>query len=201
MDAEPPPWTETMGHDPAAELARKLDAGTAATPLDDDELRQWMRTAEGDGPINLARPTLRRLIAMILHSRNFAFGDEQWPGLAKIVEEFGETSAEIGKLMMTHGDPQHWTGDVRERVLNEIADSEAAIVFFMRHNPTDEERRAMVRRITEKVNRFEGWREEQMLLPIQEEPLGFVDKMPGKPAGRMHSIHRSHRAEGNNFVD
>lgn len=87
----------------------------------------------------------------------FAFGDDCWPGLAKLVEECGEVLQVVGKLMMTHGDQFHWSGDMRECLLEEVADLEAAVVFFMRHNPTDEERREMVRRITTKVNKFEEW--------------------------------------------
>jgi len=103
----------------------------------------------------------------------FAFGDPVLPGLAKLAEEIGEAQEAIslvlmsrhlgrlgqvvGKLMMTHGDPAHWSGNLREMLLDEIADVEASIVFFNRHNMVPDERRAMARRVTAKVNKFELW--------------------------------------------
>lgn len=90
----------------------------------------------------------------------FAFGDPQWPGIAKLTEECGEVMQVIGKLMMTHGSPAHWSGNLRTMLLEEVADVEAAIVFFNRHNLTDPERRAMARRVTEKVHKFELWHED-----------------------------------------
>lgn len=87
----------------------------------------------------------------------FAFGDDAWPGVAKLVEECGEVIQVAGKLMMTHGSIVHWTGNLRQLLLDEIADVEAAIVFFNRHNMTDMERRDMCRRVTAKVAKFEGW--------------------------------------------
>lgn len=95
----------------------------------------------------------------------FAFGDEVWPGLAKLNEECGEVVVEIGKLMMTHGDPNHWSGDLRKRLLAEIADVEAAIVFVLRHNLSHLERMAMARRVTDKVALYEVWHEKVDPLP------------------------------------
>lgn len=103
----------------------------------------------------------------------FAFGDPVWPGLAKLGEECGEAQEAIaltllsrhlgklgqviGKLMMTHGDPAHWSGNLRTMLLDEIGDVEASIVFVCRHNLTEEERREMARRVTRKVTKFELW--------------------------------------------
>lgn len=87
----------------------------------------------------------------------FAFGDPRWPGIAKLTEECGEVLQVVGKLMMTHGDRAHWSGDLRAMLLDEVADLEAAIVFFTRHNLTFLESKAMARRVTEKVMKFEAW--------------------------------------------
>lgn len=92
----------------------------------------------------------------------FAFGDDLWPGVAKLNEECGEVVVEIGKLMMTHGDPDHWSGDLRERLLNEVADVEAAIVFYLRFNMTDEERRCFRKRVSDKFTKFVTWRDEEL---------------------------------------
>ena len=69
--------------------------------------------------------------------------------------ECGEVVQVIGKLMMTHGDPVHWTGNLRAQLLDEVADVEAAIVFFNRHNMEPPERQQMARRVTDKVRKFE----------------------------------------------
>lgn len=108
---------------------------------------------------------------------SFAFGDKQWPGLAKLNEECGEVIQVIGKLMMTHGDPAHWSGNLREQLLDEVADAEAAIVFFDRHNMTLPERQRMARRVTEKVNKFERWHYDMdadppPALPASQGPTG-----------------------------
>jgi NTP pyrophosphatase (non-canonical NTP hydrolase) len=87
----------------------------------------------------------------------FAFGDDLLPGLAKLVEECGEVLQVAGKFMMTHGSRAHWSGDLRRMLLEEVADVEAAIVFFTRHNLDDQERRDMSRRVSAKVAKFEGW--------------------------------------------
>jgi hypothetical protein len=87
----------------------------------------------------------------------FAFGDDLWPGLAKLTEECGEVLQIVGKLMMTHGGRAHWSGDLRQMLLDEVADVEAAIVFFVRHNLNHAESHAMARRVTQKVAKFEQW--------------------------------------------
>lgn len=101
------------------------------------------------------------------NGRTFAFDDEHWPGLAKLIEEMGEAVTEVGKLMMTHGYSNHWSGNLHERLLDEIADVEAAIVFFNRHNLDADERRAMARRVTMKVGKFEQWHTEQRDEPAE----------------------------------
>lgn len=87
----------------------------------------------------------------------FAFGDDDWPGLAKLSEESGEVIQEIGKLMMTHGDPVHWSGNLRERLLDEISDLRAASTFVLQHCFTPEERLAGQQRKATKYAKFLDW--------------------------------------------
>lgn len=63
----------------------------------------------------------------------FAFGDAEWPGLAKVNEEAGEVIQVIGKLMMVHGRSKHWSGDLRQMLVEELADLMAAIDFVVDH--------------------------------------------------------------------
>lgn len=92
----------------------------------------------------------------------FAFGDKQWPGLAKLNEESGELVQVIGKLMMTHGEAKHWDGsDLRERLIEEMADGGAASLFVEYYALTAMERARLEARRSEKYALFEKWHKEQ----------------------------------------
>lgn len=86
----------------------------------------------------------------------FAFGDEKWPGLAKLVEECGEVLEVCGKLMNTRGHVKHWDGsDLGERLHVELADLVAAVSTFVELNGLDSER--IIDRAQEKVKTFVEW--------------------------------------------
>jgi len=87
----------------------------------------------------------------------FGFGDRSWPGLAKLNEECGEVVVEIGKLMMTHGDPAHWSGDIAERLMLEIADVQAAALFVLNECYSSEERLRAGARVADKLAKFQHW--------------------------------------------
>jgi len=93
----------------------------------------------------------------------FAVGDKDWPGLGKLNEEAGELIQVIGKLMQTHGDPQHWESEdpqhLRRRLEEEIGDLQAAIGFVVSHCDLDTQ--AIRDRFAVKRARFERWRAEQ----------------------------------------
>jgi len=92
----------------------------------------------------------------------FAFGDKEWPGIAKLNEESGELVQVIGKLMMTHGKAAHWSGaDLRVDLVYEMADAAAAIDFVMKYALTQEERNVLIVRLKEKFALFEKWHAEQ----------------------------------------
>lgn len=86
----------------------------------------------------------------------FAIGDNEWPGVSKLVEEIGELGQVLGKLMGSRGDVKHWSGDLRDMLQIEIADVMAAITFVLAHNPTLN-RDEIERMIRVKVARFEQW--------------------------------------------
>jgi|AraplaMF_Col_mMF_1032025.scaffolds.fasta_scaffold10664_2 NTP pyrophosphatase (non-canonical NTP hydrolase) len=102
----------------------------------------------------------------------FAIGSALWTGLSKLLEEGGEVIDamadyamyktlgrlhQIGnKLVGTGGLIKHWDGrDLRRNLEDEIADLEATIKFFKRHNGLDEKR--MARRTALKFKKFEYW--------------------------------------------
>lgn len=95
----------------------------------------------------------------------FAFGDEKWPGLAKLAEEAGEVVQVVGKLMMTHGDVMHWDGsDLEYRLLNEMADLAAAIDFVVGNQSRDQRSNFRDRR-EEKLRLFQSWHREPVAVP------------------------------------
>ena len=89
----------------------------------------------------------------------FAFGDKEWPGVAKLNEESGELVQVIGKLMMTH---DYWDNvDLRQRLIEEMADQAAAIGFVSNHALTADELRAFEARMQRKRALFEQWHADQ----------------------------------------
>jgi hypothetical protein len=87
----------------------------------------------------------------------FAIGDEEWPGVSKVLEEMGELQQVLGKIMGVHGDTKHWSGDLRKMLIEEMADVQAALVFFQKYNLTSDETLEYLRRITFKLMRFDAW--------------------------------------------
>lgn len=104
----------------------------------------------------------------------FAFGDEAWPGIAKLAEECGEVVQVIGKLMMTHGSPAHWSGDLRAMLVDEVADVCAASMFVMQRCFTDEEARHCMDRQLKKLHKFFDWHAH----PELDQPPPFPDPPP-----------------------
>lgn len=95
------------------------------------------------------------------HGRRFSFGSPQWPGVAKLNEECGEVVQIIGKLMNFEGEGfVHWDGtDLREGLMNEMGDVQAAIAFVMKH--CDVDGAAIHERTRQKLALFEQWHIEQ----------------------------------------
>lgn len=97
----------------------------------------------------------------------FAFGDEEWPGVAKLNEESGELVRIIGKLMATHGKTEYWDGvDLRKELVFEMADAAAAIDLVMKYALTEAEKFALVARLKEKFALYEKWHAEQSQPPL-----------------------------------
>lgn len=103
----------------------------------------------------------------------FAFSDKEWPGLAKLVEESGELTEILpmvlllkavgkltqtnGKIMMLQGGTDHWSGNLRKAMLEEMADVEAALIFVATNNLTKREQNSIAARVAKKLNKFERW--------------------------------------------
>ena len=91
---------------------------------------------------------------------DFSIGSTVWPGTSKLIEEMGELHQVLGKLIASHGDTEHWSGDLRVKLVEEIGDVCAAIRFFER-NMTPLESALITNRTIEKTRLFEKWHTEQ----------------------------------------
>lgn len=90
----------------------------------------------------------------------YAIGSNHWPGLSKLIEEAGEVlqvAGEIQGLGTSHESPnRHWDGsELRERLIEELADLTAAIIFVRHHCKLDAEQ--WRQRTEEKLKLFNEW--------------------------------------------
>ena len=117
----------------------------------------------------------------------FAFGDNEWPGLAKLNEGSGELVQVIGKLMMTHGSSKYWEGvDLRQRLIEEMADQAAAIDFVSDHVLTPVEATRFVECMKQKRTLFELWHREQA------EPVRVETEVARRVREETESVHKRH---------
>ena len=129
-------------------------------------------------------------------SGDFSIGSKVWPGTSKLIEEMGELQQVLGKLIASHGDPAHWSGDLRAKLVEEIADVRAAMSFFCELNVSRETFRDIDRRTKEKWELFLKWHNEQSVpTPPNVEHNEWVIAMPTcrmcmAPATKSHSIER-----------
>lgn len=95
-------------------------------------------------------------------SGDFSIGGRVWPGASKVVEEAGELLQVLGELIATHGHTTHFDGsDLRARLVDELADVEAAMRFFREVNLTPEERTRIETRGIEKHALFHAWHQQE----------------------------------------
>jgi hypothetical protein len=94
-------------------------------------------------------------------SGDFSIGSQVWPGTSKLIEEMGELNQVLGKLIATAGDTEHWSGDLRPKLVEEIGDVLAAVTFFLGMNLNAYERIEIEARFAVKIALFEKWHTEQ----------------------------------------
>lgn len=86
----------------------------------------------------------------------FAIGDDEWPGISKLVEECGEVAQVCGKLMGTRGAATHYDGsNLKLRLEEELADLQAAINFVRAACALDAD--AIEARAIKKLTLFLQW--------------------------------------------
>lgn len=87
-------------------------------------------------------------------------------GLAKLSEEIGELQTELGKLQQVIGkaiqvgsiDNMHWSGSLREKLEEEMADVLASIRYVRDRNSLDADKIDV--RADKKYRKFAGWETE-----------------------------------------
>lgn len=92
----------------------------------------------------------------------FAIGDKEWPGVSKLLEEMGELSQVLGKLMGSRGDTNHWSGDLKTKLIEEMGDTLAALTFVADKCLTADEDKAMQKQADTKYFRFNEWHDNEL---------------------------------------
>src|ERR1700677_2309483 len=93
-------------------------------------------------------------------SGDFSIGSQVWPGASKLIEEMGELQQVLGKLLGTAGEVKHWDGtDLKERLKEEMADVQSAILFFQAKSFSEEDIREVADRRMKKLETFIRWHE------------------------------------------
>jgi hypothetical protein len=90
-------------------------------------------------------------------SGDFSIGSRVWPGTSKLIEEMGELQQVLGKLIATAGATDHWSGDLRKMLVEELGDVSAAVRFFARMNLTLEECSFVAIRSDNKLAKYDEW--------------------------------------------
>jgi NTP pyrophosphatase (non-canonical NTP hydrolase) len=88
----------------------------------------------------------------------YSIGSDHVPGLSKLVEECGEVAQVAGKVVGFGGLGDHWDGtNLAERLADELADLEAAIIYIKQHNTLPDRGY----RVADKLQKFNDWHRQQ----------------------------------------
>lgn len=86
----------------------------------------------------------------------YNFGDRKWPGLSKVLEECGEVSQVLAKLVGSNGNLDYFgKGSLEDKIVEELGDLHAAITWFIQHN--DISAKKVARRSQEKQAKYTKW--------------------------------------------
>lgn len=90
-------------------------------------------------------------------TKPYCIGSDEWNGLSKLIEELGELLQVCGKVIGSEGSCDHWSGDLREKFIEECGDSQAALNFFIQNNFDSYEMTAINTRVFQKEAKFIEW--------------------------------------------
>jgi hypothetical protein len=85
-----------------------------------------------------------------------------WKGIFKLLEEMGELTTVLGKLGVVpegrHWDERYQEKTLRARLMDEMADVQAALIYFGEANDFTKEETAYVhKRANAKIERYQSW--------------------------------------------
>lgn len=104
-----------------------------------------------------------------------------WFGIGKLIEEIGELGQIVGKLIpFPNGEHPDGKANLRERLVDEIADTRAALEYFAKANLSRDELVAIDSRAALKFAKFSEW-------GLTGIPATPTDRLPEKydPSGRV----------------
>jgi len=125
-------------------------------------------------------------------SGDFSIGSKVWPGTSKLLEEMGELQQVLGKLIAVAGSTEHWDGDLRNRMMGELADVSAALRMFTTENFTRDELLAIQIQSDAKLALFRKWHTENTI--PKETHVRCTERSPTgnrceKPSGHFGTCH------------
>lgn len=119
----------------------------------------------------------------------YGIGSDQWPGLAKLMEEMGELQQVLGKIMACEGPSAiYWdSSSLVPALLDELADVRASLSFFILRNNLDS--RTIALRVEDKFQKFQYWHqahlaESQLQKAEAKEKERFWEKLYDDNGGR-----------------
>lgn len=90
---------------------------------------------------------------------SFGFGTDVWPGAGKLLEESGEFTQVLGKLIVNSGDTNYWGDrDLHQLFIEELGDLEATLEFFKERNFDSVDRMRIADRKRIKLARYATWK-------------------------------------------
>lgn len=132
----------------------------------------------------------------------FTIGSPHWDGLAKMIEEGGElidvlpelvVMKSLGKLTQVgnkiigaDGAVYHWDGsNLNRRLMEEMADTLAAIEYFIESNPHHVDLKFIERRKKNKLKKFRNWRAKPPKPPVGPKKRASAEKKAIKTVKKM----------------
>jgi NTP pyrophosphatase (non-canonical NTP hydrolase) len=89
----------------------------------------------------------------------YCIGSDRWNGISKILEETSELNTVCAKIIGNEGNTHYWEGiDLRACLHEELADTMAAIIFFVDMNNLDT--KTIDKRLMEKLDLYYKWDED-----------------------------------------
>ena len=81
---------------------------------------------------------------------------DKWKGICKLVEELGELQQVLGKIL-AYPNLDHPTDNLKAKILEEVADVEAALLYFKSKNLSNSEIDQVFIRSVDKLEKFNTW--------------------------------------------